>query len=210
LTAASNILDDPAIMSEALQDTRNPLDARIARRVRELRAGAGLSLEALAARCGVSRSMLSLIERGESSATAVVLEKVASGLGVMLASLFEDPAAPPSPVSRRDAQGLWRDPGSGYVRRNVSPPAFPSPIQLVEVEFPAGARVAYDSGPREPRVHQQIWVLDGAIEVTVGADVHLLKTGDCLAHELDRPIAYRNPTRKPARYAVVIASGGRA
>ncbi len=201
------MLDDSFIVSEGPADSRNPLDARIARRVRELRAGAGLSLEALATRSGVSRSMLSLIERGESSATAVVLEKVASGLGVMLASLFEDPAAPPTPVSRRAEQGLWRDPGSGYVRRNVSPPAYPSPIQLVDVEFPAGARVAYDSGPREPRVHQQIWVLAGTIEVTVGTDTHLLKTGDCLAHELDRPIAYCNPTRKPARYAVVIATG---
>lgn len=51
-----------------------PLNDRIARRVRELRAARGLSLEALAAQSGVSRSMISLIERGESSPTAVVLE----------------------------------------------------------------------------------------------------------------------------------------
>ncbi len=196
-------------MSEAADESRNPLDERIARRVRDLRAAAGLSLEALAARSGVSRSMLSLIERGQSSATAVVLDKVAGGLGVMLASLFDDPAAPPNPVSRNAEQATWRDPSSGYVRRNVSPAGFPSPIQLVEVEFPAGARVAYDSGPREPPVHQQVWVLEGAIEVTLGEDVHLLKTGDCLAHVLDQPIAYRNPTRRRARYAVVIATGAR-
>jgi len=203
-----------AIMPEAPAEQRNPLDERIALRVRQLRAAAGLSLEALAVRSGVSRSMLSLIERGESSATAVVLDKVATGLGVVLASLFDDPAAPASPVSRRAEQALWRDPSSGYLRRNVSPPGLASPIQLVEVEFPPGARVAYDSGPREPRVHQQIWVLEGAIEVTVGEDVHLLKAGDCLAHVLDRPVAYRNPARnragKPARYAVVIATGGRS
>jgi transcriptional regulator with XRE-family HTH domain len=203
-----------AIMPEAPAEQRNPLDERIAQRVRQLRAAAGLSLEALAVRSGVSRSMLSLIERGESSATAVVLDKVATGLGVVLASLFDDPAAPASPVSRRAEQALWRDPSSGYLRRNVSPPGLASPIQLVEVEFPPGARVAYDSGPREPRVHQQIWVLEGAIEVTVGEDVHLLKAGDCLAHVLDRPVAYRNPARnptgKPARYAVVIATGRRS
>ena len=111
------------------------LNARIAKRVRELRAAQGLSLEALATRTGVSRSMLSLIERGESSATAVVLEKLAAGLGVALASLFDAPSAEAEPVSRRASQVQWRDPASGYVRRNVSP-AGNSPIQIVDVEFP--------------------------------------------------------------------------
>jgi hypothetical protein len=41
--------------------------------------------------------------------------------------------------------------------------------------------------------------------VTLGEDVHRLHAGDCLAHRLDRPVAYRNPTREAARYAVVIA-----
>ena len=58
------------------------LGQRIADRVRELRAAQGQSLDALAAACGVSRSMISLIERGETSPTAVVLEKLAAGLGV--------------------------------------------------------------------------------------------------------------------------------
>lgn len=60
------------------------INARIA-----LRAELGSSLEALAVKCGVSRSMLSLVERGESSPTAVVLEKIATGLGVTLAALFD-------------------------------------------------------------------------------------------------------------------------
>ena len=70
--------------------------ARIAHRVHTLRQQRGLSLEALAQRCNVSKSMISLIERGESSPTAVVLERLAVGLGVALASLFDDDAAPPS------------------------------------------------------------------------------------------------------------------
>src|SRR5262252_4702206 len=102
------------------------LNQRIAERVRELRTRQGLSLEALASKSGVSRSMISVIERGESSPTAVVLEKLAAGLGVMLASLFEAPvAAGPSsrsPVARRDDHPQWRDPASGYLRPNVSPP----------------------------------------------------------------------------------------
>ena len=57
-----------------------------------------------------------------------------------------------------------------------------------------------------PAVHQQIWVLDGRLEVTVGAQRHTLATGDCLALVLDQPLTYFNPTRKPVRYAVVLAT----
>ncbi len=182
------------------------LNRRIAARARGLRAERGLSLDALADRSGVSRSMLSLIERGESSPTAVVLEKLATGLGVTLAALFDAPPATdaaPSPVARRADQPEWRDPASGYVRRNVSPPAMPLPMRIVEVRFPAGARVAFDNGTP---VHQQVWMLDGTMEVTAGTDRHRLHAGDCLAMQLDRPTMFHNPTRKAARYAVVIAS----
>lgn len=182
------------------------LNDRIAQRVRDLRAAQGLSLDALATHCGVSRSMISLIERGESSPTAVLLEKLATGLNVPLASLFDAPEPDASPVARGADQLPWRDPHSGYVRRNVSPANAGSPIQIVEVSFPPKARVAYESGAREPLIHQQVWVLEGTIEVTVGDDVHRLGAGDCLAHVLDRPMTYHNPTRKTARYAVVIAT----
>ena len=179
---------------------------RIAARVRQLRADRGLTLEVLADASGVSRSMISVIERGESSPTAVVLEKLATGLGIPLASLFDAPCAAPDPVSRRAKQVEWRDPASGYVRRNVSPSGFPSPIQIVEVAFPAGARVAYETGPRAAAIHQQIWVQQGMIEVSLGDQRFELRAGDCLAFVLDRPVAYHNPTSKPARYAVILAS----
>jgi len=180
------------------------LNQRIAQRVRDLRAARGLSLDTLATQCGVSRSMISLIERGESSPTAVLLERLSAGLGVPLASLFDAPEPSPSPVARAAEQPSWRDPHSGYVRRNVSPAGGSSPIRIVEVQFPPRAQVAYETGAREPVVHQQIWVLEGTIEVTLGEDAHRLHAGDCLAHRLDRPVAYRNSTAKPARYAVVI------
>src|SRR6266851_5480660 len=182
------------------------LNMRIAERVRDLRALRALSLEALAERSGVSRSMISLIERGESSPTAVLLERLATGLSVSLAALFDAPDLNPEPVARRADQLRWRDPASGYVRRNVSPSSFASPIQIAEVEFPPGALVAFDSGARDVRVHQQVWVLEGSIEVRVGDDCHQLHAGDCLAFVLDRPTAFHNRTSKIARYAVVIVS----
>lgn len=182
------------------------LNRRIAERVRELRASRGLTLDALAERSGVSRSMISLIERGESSPTAALLDRLATGLGVSLASLFDAPRPAADPVMRRADQPRWRDPASGYIRRNVSPGNGVSPIQIVEIEFPAGARVAYDTGARGAQVHQQVWVLDGAMDVTVGKTRHRLRKGDCLAMQLDQPTMFHNPTRKAARYAVVIAS----
>lgn len=188
--------------SRATQD----INTRIAGRVRALRADLGLTLDALAAKCDVSRSMLSLIERGESSPTAVVLEKIATGLGVSLATLFDDASAPASPVSRGADRTPWRDPQSGYVRRNISPANFPSPIRIVEVMLPAGARVAYETGPRDVSLHQQVWVRDGSIEVTLGNHTYLLSQDDCLAMQLNEPTAFRNRTRRPSRYVVVIAT----
>ena len=78
-------------------------------------------------------------------------------------------------------------------------------MHIVEVRFPAGARVAFETGARDIRIYQQIWVLEGAIDVTLGAERHRLRGGDCLAMLLDRPTMFHNPTRKPTRYAVVIA-----
>lgn len=186
------------------------LNQRIAKRVRELRAAHRLSLDALAGKTGVSRSMISLIERAECSPTAVVLGKLAVGLGVVLASLFDAPAATnrssDGPVARREDQPQWRDPASGYLRRNVSPPDVGQPMQIVEVQFPAGTRVAFENGPRDRRVYQQVWVLEGAINITLGEECHRLRKGDCLAMQLNRPIMFHNSTRRSTRYVVVIAS----
>ncbi len=193
-----------------LKESGSNLNRRIADRVRELRAEQSLSLDALASNSGVSRSMLSLIERGESSPTAVVLEKVAAGLRVTLASLFGSPKATAhartGPVARREDQSQWQDPDSGYIRRNVSPPNVLQPMQIVEVHFPPGARVAFETGARDRRVYPQIWILQGIMNITLGNERHRLREGDCLAMQLDQPTIFHNPTRKPARYAVVIAS----
>lgn len=180
----------------------------IARRIRELRDAQAWSLDALAERSKVSRSNISLIERGQSSPTATVLDKLATALNVPLASLFEQAgaaAAEPSPVSRAAEQAVWTDPRSGYVRRHLSPTAR-SVIQLVEVNFPAGQRVGYETGARDADIHQQVWMLEGAMEITVGDSSWRLNAGDCLAMRLDRPIAFRNPTRKLARYLVALST----
>jgi len=203
------MLDNDSNMTEATHPPTAAdadINQRIARRVAALRASRGLSLDALAAQSGVSRSTISLIERGETSATAVVLERLAGGLGVALAALFETERAIPGPLMRRAEQPEWRDPASGYLRRNVSPPDHPSPLRIVEVEFPPGRRVLLENGTPASAIDEQVWVLEGAMTLTLGHVSHELKAGDCLALHVDGPIEFHNPTRRTARYAVVIAT----
>jgi transcriptional regulator with XRE-family HTH domain len=196
-------------MSRTLDRSQvDPVNERIAANVRGLRSERGLSLDALARACGVSRSALSLIERAESSPTAVVLDRIAAGLGVPLGTLFETASGTPDapPVARRVDQPVWRDPSSGYLRRSVSPGSAASPIRIVEVTFPAGARVAFETGDPGGGVWQQLWLLQGTIDFSIGDDTYRLRAGDCLAARLDRPTMFHNPTAKDARYAVVMVA----
>jgi len=184
------------------------MQSRLAERVRELRTHRGLTLDGLAERSGVSRSMLSLVERGQSSPTAAVLDRLAAGLGVTIASLFGEGArADASPLSLRTDQASWRDPETGYQRRNLSPAGYPSPIELVEVRLPSGARVAYDGGlTRAVGISQQVWLIEGSLELTVGDVAHRLEAGDCLAMGLDGAVTFRNPGPAEARYLVALTA----
>ena len=189
-------------------ESRAPdLEHRVAARLRQLRADHGLTLDELAKQSGVSRSTISLIERAESSPTASVLDKLAASLGVTLAALFAEQERPDAvPLARRADQPEWRDPATAYLRRNLSPPAFPSPIELVEVILPPGAHVAYDTASRLSIVDQQVWLLAGDIEVTVGDRLHRLAAGDCLAMRVDRPISFHNRATEAARYLVALTT----
>ena len=69
----------------------------------------------------------------------------------------------------------------------------------------SGRRVAYDNAARGA-VHQQVWMIDGVMELTVGGTRWQLEAGDCLAMTLDEPIVYRNPGSRSARYLVALAT----
>jgi transcriptional regulator with XRE-family HTH domain len=196
----------PSYRSTAIIVEGSDINARIAQRVRDLRNARGYTLDALASRCGVSRSMISSIERAASSPTATVLERIAAGLDVSLASLFdgERAGAPAAPLVRASQQAEWRDPDTGYTRRLLTPPNWRSPLKLVEVVVPAGARVAYESVERETTVHQQIWVLQGQIDIVVGNERHSLGKGDCLAMTLNQHLVFSNLSSSPARYLVAV------
>jgi transcriptional regulator with XRE-family HTH domain len=187
------------------------VDARIARRVVELREEGGLTLDELAGRSGVSRAMISKIERGMASPTVAVLNKLAMGLGVLLPNLLgfqvQGPPRPMYPLTHRKDQPRWRDPESGYQRRTLTPPDVPQPMQLSEIHFPPQARMAFENASGAPAVHQQIWMIGGALRVRVGDRDHSLTAGDCLAMVLDQPVRLYNPGQSTAHYLVVTSQG---
>lgn len=188
------------------------IDDVLAQRVRDLRKQCGLTLEQLAERSGVSRSMISLIERQETSPTAAVLNKLADALGVTLPALFAaaTDADTHSPLAHVADQPIWTDPASGYMRRHVSPLGYGSPIELVEVRFPPGQSVTFENPTRSVVTHQQVWMLEGSMQITIGEQVWRLKAGDCLAMELGPLVTFQNPTRQSARYALAVTTTPRS
>ncbi len=183
-------------------DQENALLRLIGRRVAERRAALRLTLDEMAEKTGVSRAMISRIERGEVHASAVVLDKLCAGLGLSLSALFARDAA--SPLLRRADQPIWRDPSSGYVRREIAPAGSGSPVRIVEIDFPAGAEVSFDKSRRA--ADQHVWVLRGAIAVELAGVIHRLAAGDCLYLPVGAGNTFRNTSRKPARYAVILNS----
>lgn len=179
------------------------LDILLGLRLRAARSRLGWTLDALAQRTGVSRAMISRVERGESSPTAALLVRLSTGLGVSLSSLFREESRA-DPIARRADQPLWRDPATGYVRRNVSPPACGSRIDLVDVTVPPGARVAFGETPSLRRGDQQVWVQAGVLDLTVAGATHRLEAGDCMHMRLDGAIEFHNPGPDPVRYIVAL------
>jgi transcriptional regulator with XRE-family HTH domain len=183
------------------------LDERIAQRIRRRREELGHSLERLAELSGVSRSMLSRIERAESSPTATLLLKVCDALGLTLSGVMADVERAPFATLRRSEQVTWRDPESGYVRRNISPAMVGSTLEIVEIELPAGARVVFDDTTRLAYDHE-IYVLDGELTMQIGDRTVTLERGDCL-HTLENVGGYQNRSAQTARYLVVLTTHGR-
>ncbi|MFC5799922.1 helix-turn-helix domain-containing protein [Streptomyces formicae] len=182
---------------------RDPVDARLAGRLAELRAERGWSLDELARRSGVSRSTLSRSERGEISPTTALLGKLCAVYGRTMSRLLSEVEGEPAQVVRAADQSVWTDDATGFVRRSVSPPHAGLRAEVVEARLAAGADVSYERPPM-PGMEQHIWVLDGTLVLTVGDETHELGAGDCLRFRLRGPTRFRCPGPDPVRYAVVV------
>jgi transcriptional regulator with XRE-family HTH domain len=174
----------------------------IARRLRDERARRSWTLGDLAQRAGVSKAMLSKLERCEASPTAALLGRISGALGMTLSTLLATEEVTGSRLVRRAEQPTWRDPQTGYLRRQVSPLS-DLPVQLIEVEFPPGAEVAYPAAAFA-FIRQAIWVISGALEFAEGAHLHRLRPGDCLELGPPADCVFANRGRAPCRYLVVV------
>ena len=186
-------------------------------RLRAARRARGWPIDRLASGSGVSRAMISKIERGESSPTAVVLGKLSAALELSIAELLapvpaagtplrgQDQAADQAPVAglvRRAADAPeWRDPDTGYLRRQLSTPQFP--VAVTEVVLPAGARVPYPAGAYA-FIGQLVWVQSGQLTLADGPAVHVLSAGDTFELGEPRPREFRNESAGDCRYLVVV------
>lgn len=189
-----------------MENVTDHLNDTISERLKSLRNAKGLTLDQLAEQSGVSRAMISRIERGEASPTASLLARLCSALGQSLSAFFAS-AENGSPLARRSSQPLWQDPETGYLRRSVSPPGTGARVDVVEVEFPPGATVRFASQPASRNQWQHVWLFEGRMDITVGESVYRLEPGDCLYMNIGDVHAFHNPTQHIARYAVIIDLG---
>lgn len=180
---------------------RDQLSASLAATLRAARQAQDLSVNALADRASVSRAMIGKIERGEAQPTAALLGRLSAALGMTFSELVARAEGDQRRLVRAADQPVWTDPASGYRRRAVSPPG--GPIELVEVELPAGAEVPIPAEAYE-FTHHQVWVLAGHLRFREGDVEHELHPGDCLRLGPPTPCAYVNPTGEPCRYLVAV------
>jgi transcriptional regulator with XRE-family HTH domain len=205
ISILSHFWDSIPVVRQAEARPAGPsaIDSALATRLAALRAERGWSLDELAQRSGVSRSTLSRVERAEISPTAALLGRLSAVYERTLSRLLAGVESDPPQLVRVQAQGVWSDPETGFVRRSVSPPHAGLRGEVVEGVLPAGAGIAYDAPP-VVGMEQHVWVLDGRLEVTVDGEVHDLEPGDCLRFRLWGATRFGCPGPRPARYVIMV------
>lgn len=186
-----------------MSDPVNDIDRQLAHRIKEERDARYWSLADLASASGVSKAMISRIERAETSATAALLGRLSGAFGMTLSTLLTRAEAEPARLVRRASQPVWLDPETGFRRTAISPSGAER-LQLVEGELPAGARIAYPASAYAFIV-QQIWMLDGELTFQEGALSHVLARGDCLELVGAQDCVFENRSLETCRYLVVVA-----
>jgi transcriptional regulator with XRE-family HTH domain len=192
-------------MTSVAEDTG--LDVSVlGQRLRSERRRRGFTLEELAAASGVSRSMLSEVERGSRVPTVLVLDRIATGLGTSIARLLRDELPARTVVLRHEEQDVARDP-SGWERRVLSPV-----LPGVEFEFmrttigpgvDAGVFSPHGLGSRE-----YLAVEAGVLRLSLDGDVVRLGRGDSIFYAADCHHGFANPGKRPCVYYLAMDLGG--
>jgi transcriptional regulator with XRE-family HTH domain len=174
----------------------------LAARIRTEREARGWSLADLGTRAGVSKAMISKVERGEVSPTAALLGRLSAAFGLSLSTLLARAEAQGGRLVRAADQPVWRDPASGLARRQISPVA-ETPIQMTQVSLPPGASIGYPAAAFT-FLQQVVWVTEGELTFIEGEVGHALHAGDCIALGSPRDCAFRNESGAACTYVVVV------
>ena len=171
-------------------------------RIRSERLRRHFSLEVLSSQSGVSRSMLSDIERGKKVPSVLVLDSIATALGISLARLLEEEQQAKVIVLRQSEQEVVQDP-AGWERRILSPV-----LPGVEFEFMSTTiSPGVDAGvflPHAPGSREYIAVEEGILQLTLNGTVYLLYAGDSIYYAGDCHHAFANPGERPCTYYLVM------
>ena len=164
---------------------------RLAKRLKETRKSKGLSLEATAKLSGVSRSMLSQIERGESSPTVETLWSLTRALQVDFAGLLDEDNIDKAikEIMRAQRTPTIDSQGEGCRIRILSPPEQAGKLEVYEIIFAANGALVSD--PHRQGCIEQLTVLEGNLNITTGDEVAELNKGDTIRYAADRNHAIR-------------------
>lgn len=172
-------------------------------KIRQLRAGRAWSLEQLAAASGVSRSMLSQIERQEANPTLAVAVRIARALGTQLAELLESSAAEPSIEVIRAGDRAYHYRSDEEVQiRTLSPLHLEKDVEFYEVRLRPKAALrsmAHYRGARE-----FITVQQGKVRVQSGDEEATLAAGDSANYRADVAHVIENLSARDARVFLVV------
>ncbi len=182
-------------------------DGAVGTRVKSLREAMDLSLRDLAERSGVSAPMLSQVERGETSPTLAVAEKIAGGLELTLSQLLRLDEDRHVVVVRASNRRTHRR--RGHRVEELTPPLPGQRADVSEHTLAAGAATgAADDPPvHEPGSRETAVVLDGTVELFIDGQRHELTDGDSVTFDADLPHHFENNSSSEARLIAVVAAG---
>ena len=178
-------------------DETEPLSQYVCERVRQLRKRYGWTLEQLASMCGVSRSMLSQVERGTANPTLSVAFRIAQAFGMTLGDLVDGATAERRiEVIRRDDQSaLFRDDEHCKIR-TLSPLKLEKDVEFYEVILSPGGTL--ESAPHFKGTREFLTVQSGTVIVKSGEEEAQLNKGDSVQYSADIAHSIENRSKKNA------------
>lgn len=174
-----------------------------------LRQAASLSLDALSRKAGVSKSMLSQIERGQANPTVAVVWRLANALGVSMGDLLGKPPAPSAAVIEvlgAHAAPAIRSPDGLCELRILGPIGLAGQFEWYVLTVQAGG--VLESQAHEAGTHEHLSVMSGALEVGSDALVQRIKAGETARYAADRPHHIRNGGKSSASAWLVVVHPG--